>query len=262
MANNNFRGALISVMDILQLSHYLDNLLDVPSITDSPNALNGLQVQNTGEIKKIGLAVDLCQATIDLAIEKNCQMMFVHHGIFWGGLQPLRGTYYEKISSMISANLGLYAAHIPLDLHPVLGNNRALADLIGLENLEPFGEYGGIKIGLKGTINKKSAETLAQELAEKLGSSIKLIGDGEIESVGLVTGGAAEIIGQASREGLSAYITGEGSNHHYHEAIEGRCVLIFAGHYATETGGVKAVGGHLEQKFEIATEFLDYPTGL
>ena len=162
----------------------------------------------------------------------------------------------------MSANLGLYSAHIPLDLHPVLGNNRALADLIGLENLEPFGEYGGIKIGFKGTINKKSAEALAQELAEKLGSSVKLIGEGEVESVGLVTGGAADIVGQASSEGLNAYITGEGANHHYHEAIEGNCILIFAGHYATETGGVKAVGDHLAQKFGITCEFIDYPTGL
>ena len=253
---------IISIMDILQLSNYLDNLLDISSINDSPNALNGLQVQNTGEIKKIGLAVDLCQATIDLAIEKNCQMLFVHHGIFWGGLQPLRGPFYEKISSMISANLGLYAAHIPLDLHPVLGNNRALADLIGMEHLEPFGEYGGIKIGLKGTVHKKSAEELAHELQEKLGSSVKVIGEGEIETVGLVTGGAADIVQQASCEGLDAYITGEGANHHYHEAIEGNCILLFAGHYATETGGVKSVGLHLEQKFGIASEFLDYPTGL
>lgn len=249
-------------MDILQLSNYLDKLLDISSIGDAPNALNGLQVQNTGEIKKVGLAVDLCQATIDLAIEKNCQMMFVHHGIFWGGLQPLRGAFYEKISTMMNANLGLYSAHIPLDLHPVLGNNRALADLIGLENIEPFGEYDGIKIGFKGRIKKKSTETLAQELTEKLGSPVKVIGEGDIESVGLVTGGAADIVRQASREGLDAYITGEGANHHYHEAIEGQCILIFAGHYATETGGVKAVGHHLEQKFQITTEFLDYPTGL
>jgi len=255
-------GSYNSRMDILQLSNYMDKLLDISSISDAPNALNGLQVQNTGEIKKIGLAVDLCQATIDLAIEKNCQMLFVHHGIFWGGLQPLRGSFYEKVSSMMRANLGLYSAHIPLDLHPVLGNNRALADLIGLENLEAFGEYDGIKIGFKGTINKKSADILAQELAEKLGSSVKVIGEGEIESIGLVTGGAADIVRQASQEGLDAYITGEGANHHYHEAIESQCVLIFAGHYATETGGVKAVGRHLEQKFQIATEFLDYPTGL
>jgi dinuclear metal center YbgI/SA1388 family protein len=249
-------------MDILQLSNYLDNLLDIPSIRDASNALNGLQVQNTGEIKKLGLAVDLCQATIDLAIEKNCQMLFVHHGIFWGGLQQLRGPFYEKISSMINANLGLYSAHIPLDVHPVLGNNRALAELIGLKDLKPFGEYGGIKIGFKGTVEKISADILAKELTEKLGSSVKVIGTGEIESVGLVTGGAADIIQQASREGLDAYITGEGTNHHYHEAIEGGCVLFFAGHYATETGGVKSVGQHLEQKFQITTEFLDYPTGL
>ncbi len=249
-------------MDILQLSHFLDNLLDISSISDAPNALNGLQVQNTGEIKKIGLAVDLCQATIDLAIEKKCDMLFVHHGIFWGGLQPFRGSFYEKIASMIHANLGLYSAHIPLDLHPVLGNNRALADLIGLENLETFGEYGGIKIGFKGTLKKKSARTLAQELETKLGSSVKLIGEGDIETVGLVTGGAADIVRQASQENLDAYITGEGANHHYHEAIEGGCILLLAGHYATETGGVKAVGKHLEQKFGIATEFLDYPTGL
>jgi dinuclear metal center YbgI/SA1388 family protein len=249
-------------MDILQLSNYLDNLLDISSIKDATNAMNGLQVQNTGEIKKIGLAVDLCQATIDFAIEKNCQMMFVHHGIFWGGLQPLSGSHYEKISSMIRANLGLYSAHIPLDLHPVLGNNRALADLIGLENLEPFGEYGGINIGFKGTIKKISAENLTQKLSEKLRSPIKLIGEGEIESIGLVTGGAGEIIQQASREGLDAYITGEGANQHYHEAIEGNCILIFAGHYATETGGVKSVGSHLQDKFGVATEFLDYPTGL
>ena len=249
-------------MDILQLSHFLDNLLDISSINDAPNALNGLQVQNTGEIKKIGLAVDLCQATIDLAIEKNCDMLFVHHGIFWGGLQAFRGSFYEKIASMMHANLGLYSAHIPLDLHPVLGNNRALADLIGLKNIETFGEYGGIKIGFKGTIPKISAEMLAQDLEKKLGSPVKWIGAGDIESVGLVTGGAADIVRQASHEKLDAYITGEGANHHYHEAIEGKCILMLAGHYATETGGVKAVGRHLEQKFGIASEFLDYPTGL
>ena len=160
------------------------------------------------------------------------------------------------------ANLGLYSAHIPLDLHPVLGNNKALADLIGLKNIEPFGEYGGIKIGFKGTINKKPAETLAKDLEEKLNSPAKVIGTGDIQSIGLVTGGAADIIQQASSEGLAAYITGEGANHHYHDAIEGKCILIFAGHYATETGGVKSVGRHLEQKFQIITEFLDYPTGI
>lgn len=249
-------------MDILQLSHYLDDLLDIKSIKDSPNAVNGLQVQNIGEIKKIGLAVDLCQATIDLAVDKNCNMMFVHHGMFWAGVQPIRGSLYDKLAALFRANLGLYSAHLPLDMHPVLGNNRTLADLIGLKHLEPFGEYNGEKIGLKGRIAPQSADALGQLLETQLGAVVKVIGKGEVQTVGLVTGGAADILRQAKEENLDCYITGEGENHHFHEAIEGGCVLMLAGHYATETGGVKAVGRHLEEKFNLQTEFLDYPTGM
>ncbi len=249
-------------MDILQIGHYLDNLLDIHSIKDSPNALNGLQVQNTGKIKKIGLAVDLCQTTIEMAIEKNCNMLFVHHGIFWPGLKPIRGPYYEKLSAMMQGNLGLYAAHIPLDMHPVLGNNRALADLVGLENLEPFGQYSGETIGLKGRLPKQPAEILGQTLEEKLGGPVRVIGTGDVQTIGLVTGGAADMVAQAIEENLDGYISGEGANHHFHEAMEGDCVLILAGHYATETGGVKAVGRHLAEKFNFKTEFLDHPTGM
>ena len=107
-------------MDILQLSHYLDNLLDIKEIKDAPNAVNGLQVQNIGEIKKVGLAVDFCIATIEKAIAAECNMMFVHHGMLWGGLKPIRGNFYNKISLMIRGNLGLYSAHLPLDMHPLL----------------------------------------------------------------------------------------------------------------------------------------------
>ena len=162
----------------------------------------------------------------------------------------------------MQANLGLYSAHIPLDLHPVYGNNRALADLIGLKNLENFGEYDGIKIGLKGLLPTITTEKLAELLEEKLDSKVKVIGKGEVKTVGLVTGGAADIVRQAIQEGLDCYITGEGANHHFHEATEGNCILIFAGHYATETGGVKSIGKHLQEKFGIASEFLHYPTGL
>ena len=189
-------------------------------------------------------------------------MLFVHHGAFWSGLQPVRGKHFEKLSTMIQGNLGLYSAHIPLDLHPIHGNNRALADLIELENLETFGEYDGIKIGLKGSIPTISAENLAKKLEQKLGSRVKIIGDGEINTVGLVTGGAGDIVKQAIQDKLDCFITGEGSNHHFHEAIEGNCILIFAGHYATEMGGVKSVGKHLKEKFGIDSEFLHYPTGL
>ena len=253
---------ILQNMDILQLSHYLDNLLDVRAIQDHPNAVNGLQVQNRGEIQKIGLAVDCCAATIAMAAEQNCNMLLVHHGLFWGGLQPVRGTYYDKMEAMIRANLGLYSAHIPLDLHPVLGNSKMLADLAGLSRLQPFGEYDGQKIGFKGEVAPQSAAALGRSLEKKLGASVKVIGEAEVRTVGLVTGGAADILRQAALEGLDCYITGEGSNHHFHEAIEAGCVLILAGHYATETGGVRAVGRHLEEKFSLQTVFLDYPTGM
>jgi len=249
-------------MDILQLSHYLDNLLDIAAIKDSSRAVNDLQVENTGEILKIGLAVDACRATIEMAIEKECNMMFVHHGLFWGGLMPLRGAHYEKVARLLGANIGLYSAHVPLDMHPVLGNNRALADLIGLEGLEPFGEYEGERIGFKGRVPRQAAKELGDRLAEGLGSPVRVIGEGAVETVGIVSGGAGDMLGQAIGQKLDAYITGEGANHHFHEALEGGCVLMLAGHYATETGGVKAVGRHLREKFSIETEFLHFPTGL
>ena len=249
-------------MDILQLSHYLDNLLDIKEIKDSSNAINGLQVQNTGDIKKVGLAVDLCMATIEKAVAAECNMMFVHHGMLWGGVKPIRGNFYDKISTMICENIGLYSAHLPLDMHPVLGNNKVLADQLELNELEPFGEYEGQKIGFKGRLKSLSVEELGAKLESKLGSPVKVIGSGEVQTLGIVSGGAADILSQAAVAGLDAYLTGEGSNHHYHEAIENECVLILAGHYATETGGVKAVGKHLEEQFGIKTEFIDYPTGI
>lgn len=249
-------------MDILNLSHHLDELLDVQNVKDAADAFNGLQVENTGEVRKVGLAVDLCMATIKMAIEKKCSMLFVHHGLLWGGARPIRGKFYEKLAAMVRANLGLYSAHIPLDVHPVLGNNKALADKVKLQHAEPFGEYHGMKIGFKGKIKRRSAASLGKELGEILGTRVRVIGEGDVETVALVTGGAGDMIGQAVNESLDCYITGEGTNNHYHEAIEGGCVLILAGHYATETGGVLAVGRHLQQKFGLDTEFLDYPTGM
>jgi len=249
-------------MNILQLSHHLDNLLNIKEIQDSPNAMNGLQVQNSGEIRKVGLAVDLCMATIKKAIAAECNMLFVHHGMHWGGLQQIRGIFYEKISTMIRDNLGLYSAHLPLDMHPVLGNNKTLADLVGLTNIQPFGEYEGQKIGFKGQLEPILAEELGAKLETRLGSTVNVIGSREVRTLGLVSGGAADILRQASAAGLDAYLTGEGANHHFHEAEESNCVLILAGHYATETGGIKAVGKHIERQYGIETEFLDYPTGM
>ncbi len=249
-------------MDIHQISQYLDGLLEIHSIRDYPNALNGLQVENKSGVRKIGLAVDACLATIKLAKKAGCQMMFVHHGLFWGGLQSVRGPQYQKFAAMIEGDIALYSAHLPLDMHPLLGNNRALADKIGLEKIEPFGECKDQLIGMKGRVPRQSVKEIARKLEMQLSGPVKVIGQGEVETVGLVTGGAGDMIGQAVDAGLDCYITGEGANHQYHEAEEASCALLFAGHYATETGGVKAVGRHLKEKFGLETVFLDYPTGM
>ena len=126
----------------------------------------------------------------------------------------------------------------------------------------PFGEYEGQKIGFKGQIEATSAKALGDDLRDQMGSPVRVIGSGEVRALGLVSGGAADILRQAVEEGLDAYLTGEGAHQHYHEAVEDGCVLILAGHYATETGGVKAVWRYMEEQLGIETEFLDYPTGM
>jgi dinuclear metal center YbgI/SA1388 family protein len=249
-------------MDCRQISQYLDGLLDIHSIRDFPKALNGLQVENRIPIRKVGLAVDACRATIEMARDADCQMLFVHHGLFWSGLVPVRGPQYDRLAALIQADMALYSAHLPLDVHPMLGNNRQLADKIGLEQMEAFAEYEGQPIGLKGRVTRQPAEDLAKKLSDRLGAEVKCIGQGEVETVGLVTGGAGDMLHDAIEHGLDCYITGEGAAHLYHEATEGGCVLLLAGHYATETGGVQAVGDHLQEQFGLETVFLDYPTGL
>ncbi len=255
-------SGILAGMDIHQISQYLDGLLEIHSIRDYPKALNGLQVENKATVSKVGLAVDACLATINMAKDAGCQMMFVHHGLFWGGLQSVRGPHYQKLAALIKSDIALYSAHLPLDMHPLLGNNRALADQIGLEKVEAFGECEGQLIGLKGRVRRQSVKEVARKLEMQLSGPVKVIGQGEVETVGLVTGGAGDMIHQAVDAGLDCYITGEGANHQYHEAEEAGCALLFAGHYATETGGVKAVGRHLKEQFKLDTVFLDYPTGM
>ncbi|MCA9485068.1 MAG: Nif3-like dinuclear metal center hexameric protein [Nitrospina sp.] len=249
-------------MDIQELSRYLDGLLDIHSIRDYPKALNGLQVENRGGVRKVGLAVDACLATIKMAKDAGCQMLFVHHGLFWGGLQAVRGPQYAKLSALIGGDIALYSAHLPLDLHPLLGNNRALADKIGMEKVEAFAECEGHLIGLKGRIRRQSVRELGKKLEMQLNGPVNVIGRGDVETVGVVSGGAADMFQQAVDAGLDCYITGEAPHHMYHEAEEAGVALLLAGHYATETGGVKAVGRHLTEQFGLETVFLDYPTGM
>lgn len=247
-----------------EITAYLDEYLDVANVPDEPGAANGLQVENGGEVSRVIACTDACQATIDAAAERGADLMLVHHGLFWGvGLRPLTGRNYRRVRTLVEADIALYAAHIPLDLHPEVGNNIQLARRIGLTAIDWFGEYRGVLLGCHGELEVDRNE-LAERLGRILGREPFVIPTGPqlCRRVGVVTGGGGSLIAEARAAGLDTFITGEGPHHSYFDAEEWGLNVFFAGHYATETLGVRALAEHLAERFELDAEFIDHPTGL
>lgn len=242
---------------------YLDAYLRIGSVPDDPRALNGLQVANSGRIGLIAAAVDACQATIDAAAARGAGLLLVHHGLFWGGLETLTGRHGRRVGKLIQSDLAVYAAHIPLDCHPEVGNNPLLARGLGIREPVPFGEYQGSRIGVMGDLSL-SREELVDTVAQLLQAPPRVLSTGpnQLKRVAVVTGAGASYIPEASEAGADTLITGEGPHHSYFEAEELGLNVIYAGHYATETVGVKALAEHLSARFHLPWEFLDHPTGL
>jgi dinuclear metal center YbgI/SA1388 family protein len=245
-----------------QLAAYCDDLLRISKIADWPNALNGLQIENSGAVTRIGAAVDASARTIDAAIERGINLLVVHHGMFWPGLQPITGARRRMLQRVLQQDVALYSAHLPLDLHPILGNNTQLAGALGFRGSEPFFEYKGERIGLKVTTRISRAD-LVCKLESALGGPVKAVASGpdEIQAIGLITGGAGSEIYGVAREGIDTFITGEAPHWAAVAAEEVGINLLLGGHYATETFGVKALAAHLSERFELPWEFLDCPTG-
>ena len=242
---------------------YLNEYLKIRTIKDS--SCNGLQVQGPESVTRIGLAVDACMASYRKAAAQKCEMLIVHHGLIWNGLTSITGAPYNHIKYLFDHGINLYGAHLPLDLHPVVGNNAQLAAMIGLTNVKPFGEYHGMLIGCKGVFAvSRTPGHLAKLLKTKLGHDPLLLpfGPAHIRSVGIISGGAAAELAQAIGAKLDCYITGESSHWNHHAALEAGINVLYGGHYATETVGVKALGKLLEKKFKVKTVFLDEPTGV
>jgi dinuclear metal center YbgI/SA1388 family protein len=251
-------------MRLDSLVQYLDEYLHLAEeIADAPEALNGLQVTNSGEVTRIAAAVDLCEATIHLATEQRADLLLVHHGMFWSGLRPLTGPAYRRIAGLIKANIALYAAHLPLDRHADVGNNHVLAKMLGIKVREDFGSYHGAPAGVWGEYSG-TREELSWALTKALGTAPRafLFGPERVRKVGIVTGAGGSLIPQAAAAGLDAYITGEGQHWTFFDAEELRVNVFYAGHYATETVGVKALAEHISKKFDLPWVFLDHPTGL
>ena len=247
-----------------QLVEHLDTFLAIREFEDESQ--NGLQIEGPDEVRKIAFAVDGCQASFEQAIAQEAQLLVVHHGLFWGKSRLVTGIHFRRIRMLIEGGCGLYAVHLPLDAHPEVGNNSEMGGLLRLRDVRPFGEYHGSEIGLVGTLDRPmGVPSFIGRLIEALGKPpIRVLDHGpdEIERVGCVSGSAASMMDQAAQEGVDAFVTGETSHGGYHQAAEWRLNVFFAGHYATETLGVKALARHVESELGLETVFVDIPTGM
>ncbi|HEY4281645.1 MAG TPA: Nif3-like dinuclear metal center hexameric protein [Chthoniobacterales bacterium] len=240
-----------------------DSVLKTWKIGDWDNALNGLQIENSGNIARIGAAVDASTRIFELAVPRGINFLIVHHGLFWNGLQPVTGIFHRQLRIAFENDLALYSAHLPLDLHPTLGNNALLAASIGIRSTRSFLEEKGQKIGLKCHLASNRVE-LAKRLGKSLGSPIRQFNFGPQKTrvVGIVTGAAGSEIYRVAAEGIDTFITGEAPHWAAVAAEELGINLWLGGHYATETFGVKALAQYLSRKFKVPFEFIDCPTGL
>ncbi len=242
---------------------YCDEYLRIVEIEDWPNALNGLQIENSGAVTKIGSAVDASTASLQKAVDHNLNFLIVHHGLFWSGLQPVSGRLHRLLKLAIENDVALYSAHLPLDLHPEVGNNIQLARALGFETSEAFLETKGQLIGRKVQAVLRREELIVK-LERATGSTVQCIGAGPIEThaIGIVTGAAGSDIYAVAQAGIDTFITGEAPHWAAVAAEELGVNLLLGGHYATETFGAKALAAHLSDHFRIPWEFIDHPTGL
>ncbi len=245
------------------LVRWLDATLDVHAFPDP--SLNGLQVEGTDDVAKVAVAVDASLSTFEQAADVGADMLIVHHGLFWGGAEPLAGMMGRRVRYLLEHDVNLYAAHIPLDAHRELGNNWGLARLLGMDDLRPFGDWQGHKVGVKGVFpNPVSLRDLADTIEKELGESVLVHAGGpmDVASLGIVSGAAAREIATAADEGLDAFLTGEPKHDVFHVPFERNVNALFAGHYMTETVGVNLLAGRIREEFGLETEFLLLPTGL
>jgi dinuclear metal center YbgI/SA1388 family protein len=248
--------------DLNEIVDFLERELKVSSIADYPGAVNGLQLSNEGQVARIIAAVDASLPVIEAAAAGGPGLLIVHHGMFWQGAQPLTGAFYRKIRSAMEAGLAVYSSHLPLDVHPVWGNNILLANAIGLINPEPFFEQKGMCLGVRGSWTR-TRDNLTKTLHDVLGGvHLCPAGPEKPECVGIITGGAGSEVVKVSSAGVDTFITGEGPHWSYPLAEELGINLFYGGHYATETFGVRAISEALSREFKIPWSFIDHPTGL
>jgi dinuclear metal center YbgI/SA1388 family protein len=248
---------------------YADALLETATIPDYPNAFNGLQLENGGTITKIAACVDFSSKAVNRAVDEKADLLIVHHGMFWGGLRPLTSHAYTRLRMLVENDVAVYSSHLPLDRHPTLGNNVLLCRHLGLTPSAEFARFRNIFIGLRGEAGIATSVLLerARQLSRQHGGDAIATGfdPGRITSSWAVCTGAgasSDTLQEAAEAGVDTLIVGEGPHHTAVEAEELGIVIIYAGHYATETLGVSALAEHVAGKFGIDWTMIHAPTGL
>jgi dinuclear metal center YbgI/SA1388 family protein len=253
----------MSSVPLSRVVNWCDRLLRPEEFEDWNGAVNGLQVENRGKVRRVAAAVDASLATIRLAMDARADLLIVHHGLFWSDSHPWTGSRYRQLRALLEGDVAVYSSHLPLDAHPRYGNSIRLAAALGLRRLKPFFLHKGRPIGFA-TTTRLSRGELVERVKRATGSRPKLIPGGAVmcRRIGVVTGGAGSELRQAVAEGIDTFVTGEGPHWTYALAEELGANVIYAGHYATETFGVKALAAGISRRFRIPWLFLDHPTGL
>jgi len=246
-----------------EIVSYCDSYLKLSEIQDYENALNGLQVENSGKVKKIAAAVDVSSRAFQECAKCGANLLIVHHGMFWPGLRPVTRALRRQLKFAFENDLAIYSAHLPLDLHREIGNNVLLMRALGFEESEPFFEEKGLLLGQRASADVALSELVAR-LKKAVAGPVKTIASGpkNVRAVGIITGAAGSEIERIAAEGVDTFITGEAPHWAAIAAEELGINLLLAGHYATETFGVQALAAHLANEFKLGWEFINLPTGL
>jgi dinuclear metal center YbgI/SA1388 family protein len=251
------------------LAEFLDATLGVTTVPDYAGAVNGVQLENVGDIERVATAVDFSTASVEGAIDAGARLLIVHHGMFWAGAQPITAHRHRRLWMLMTHDVAVYSAHLPLDVHPTLGNNALLVKRLGLTASGGFARYKTIEVGLSG-----ECELATQTLADRAGELAREFRGTLVATPfdaaritrrwGVCTGAGANSssLAEAEERDIDTLIVGEGPHHTAVEARERGIVVLYAGHYATETLGVRALGDALAQRFGITSTFIDAPTGL
>jgi dinuclear metal center YbgI/SA1388 family protein len=252
----------------MKLAELVDSIateLCIAEIQDYPNSLNGLQMENAkGEVTKIAAAVDATLPVIRKAVAAGADLLLVHHGMFWSGAQPVTGAMFEKLKLCMDHGLAVYSVHLPLDGHAEMGNGILLGKALGLSTeWTPFFPFKNFNIGVRASVNVPR-DDLMKRLEKAVGGRVHVCGGGpeRVKHIGIVTGGAGSEAAAVKALGIDTFITGEGPHWSYTLAEELGINLLYGGHYATETFGVKALAAKMSDKFGLEWEFLDHPTGM